>query len=291
VCHFTRGIADSIEYHAVIDHMDSSTRPSVMTDAQQQQASDLLWTAWQQGERMASLPEAVRPLTRQDGYAVQARLEARSASALFGWKIAATSKAGQTHIAVGGPLAGRLLSERVRESGGEVPFGRNHMRVAEAEFAFRFGRDLLPRETPYSMDEVLAAVATLHPAIEIPDSRYDDFTIVGAPQLIADNACAHYFFAGPAAPDSWRSVDLAAHAVLGTVAGKLQREGRGSNVLGDPRIALTWLVNELSSIGVPLRAGQLVTTGTCLVPLEIAPGDRVTADFGPLGSIEARIGE
>ena len=41
------------------------------------------------------------------------------------------------------------------------------------------------------MDEVLAAVATLHPAIEVPDSRFDDFTIVGAPQLIADNACAH----------------------------------------------------------------------------------------------------
>lgn len=240
---------------------------------------------------MAALPESVRPLTRQDGYAIQAALEARSASPLFGWKIAATSKAGQTHIAVGGPLAGRLLAERVRESGGEIPFGHNHMRVAEAEFAFRFGRDVAPRDTPYTTAEVLDAVASLHPAIEIPDSRYDDFTLVGAPQLIADNACAHYFLHGAAAPETWRSLDLSAHPVVGTVAGKLRREGSGANVLGDPRIALTWLVNELSGLGVTLRAGQLVTTGTCVVPLEIAPGDRVTADFGPLGAVDARIGE
>ena len=75
------------------------------------------------------------------------------------------------------------------------------MRVAEAEFAFRMGVDLPPRPQPYSVDEVLAAVATLHPAIEVPDSRFDDFTIVGAPQLIADNACAHLFVLGPAATD------------------------------------------------------------------------------------------
>ncbi len=59
------------------------------------------------------------------------------------------------------------------------------------------------------LDEVLASVATLHPAIEIPDSRYVDFTAVGAAQLIADNACAHQFVLGPAASGSWRSMDLA----------------------------------------------------------------------------------
>jgi 2-keto-4-pentenoate hydratase len=198
--------------------------------------------------------------------------------------------AGQKHINVDGPLAGRLLKERAFTSGATVPFGANHMRVAEAEFAFRMGRDLTPQWGPFGVGEVVEAVASLHPAIEIPDSRYDDFTIVGAAQLIADDACAHYFVLGEASPPSWRDVDLAAHPVRGEVAGKLTRDGVGANVLGDPRIALTWLANELSSLGITLRAGQVVTTGTCVVPLEIAPGDRVRMDFGALGHVDCRLG-
>jgi len=224
-------------------------------------------------------------------HGIQARVEQRSAVPLFGWKIAATSVAGQAHIGVDGPLAGRLLAERARPSGADVRFGANYMKVAEAEFAFRMGQDLPPRATPYSIEEVLAAVATLHPAIEVPDSRYDDFVIVGAPQLIADNACAHDFVLGPAAPGTWRSINLSAHRVVGSVAGQLEREGVGVNVLGDPREALTWLVNELSQLNVPVRAGQVVTTGTCLVPLPIAPGDHVRCDFGALGVVDVSFGE
>jgi 2-keto-4-pentenoate hydratase len=260
-----------------------------MTDHQLQAASDMLWDHWQRGRRMAALPEAIRPLTRKAGYAIQARLEGRTAFPIFGWKIAATSRAGQKHIGVDGPLAGRLLRERARESGDEVPFGANHMRVAEAEFAFRMALDLPPRATPYLMEEVLAAVDTFHPAIEVPDSRYDDFAQVGAPQLIADNACAHYFVIGPAARADWRTLDLSQHAVGGRVHGKLHHDGIGANVLGDPCQALTWLANELSQLNQTLRASQVVITGTCLVPLPIEPGDHVAMDFGILGTVEARL--
>jgi 2-keto-4-pentenoate hydratase len=262
-----------------------------MNGPAQQQAADLLWRHWTGGTRLDQLPSAVRPSSRAEGYAVQALLESRSREALFGWKVAATSKAGQAHIAVDGPLAGRLLRERAFDSGATVPFGANHMRVAEAEFAFRMARDLPPRPAAYSVDEVLAAVATLHPAIELPDSRFNDFTTVGAAQLIADNACAHYFVLGPPATAEWRAVDLAAHVVTGEVVGGIRREGLGANVLGDPRVALAWLVNELSGLGLVLRAGTVVTTGTCLVPLGIGPGDRLAMDFGVLGRVEARLGD
>jgi 2-keto-4-pentenoate hydratase len=258
-------------------------------DARWARASELLWECWNEGRRLPELPAALRPQTRHDGYAIQALLERRSAPPLFGWKIAATSTAGQAHINVDGPLAGRLLRERAFDTGAVLPFGANHMRVAEAEFAFRMGRDLPPRWDPYGVDEVLGAVASLHPAIEIPDSRYDDFTVVGAPQLIADNACAHLFVLGPAAPGDWRDVDLVDHRVLGAVVGAEAREGQGANVLGDPRVALAWLVNELSGLGVILREGQVVTTGTCLIPLPIAPGARVVMDFGRFGIVSAML--
>ena len=124
--------------------------------------------------------------------------------------------------------------------------------------------------------------------IELPDSRFDDFATVGASLLIADNACAHEFVLGPATSAPWRELDLVRHRVVGMVAGKIEREGTGEAVLGDPRMALTWLVNELSGLGIPLAAGQVVTTGTCLAPMAIGAGDRVSADFGALGKVHVR---
>ncbi len=252
------------------------------------QAADLIWGLWRGGGQMAALPPELRPATRGEGYAIQAQLQTHSAAALFGWKIAATSKAGQQHIGVDGPLAGRLLAEGLGQDGGELAFGANHMRVAEPEFAFRMARDLPPRKTSYKMEEVLAAVGTLHPAIEVPDSRFEAFAKVGAAQLIADNACAHQFILGPASTADWRAIDLSEHTVLAEIPGKLSHEGVGSNVLGDPRVALTWLVNQISGQGLTLKSNEVVTTGTCATPLPIHPGDRVVADFGVLGRVSVR---
>src|SRR6202020_1426508 len=97
------------------------------------------------------------------------------------------SEAGQKHINVEGPMAGRVLPETVIADGGAASMAGNEMRVGEPEFAFRMARDLPPRPSPYAVPEVLEAVATLHPAIEIPDSRFSDFVTAGSAQIIADN--------------------------------------------------------------------------------------------------------
>jgi 2-keto-4-pentenoate hydratase len=260
-----------------------------------QEAAQMIWEHWQRGRVMASLPVSLRPLTREEGYAVQATLETRTRSDLYGWKIAATSAAGQQHIRVDGPLAGRLLQEQVRPASSSVSLGSNRMRVAECEFAFKMGRTLAPRAKPFSQAEVMDSVASLHPAIEIPDSRFDPFEAVGASQLIADNACAHMFALGPAATCNWRVLDLAQHAVTAmlyrtdpSVEAPVAHHGTGANVLGDPRIALTWLVNELSSLGIELKKAMVVTTGTCITPIPVRAGDRVIASFGPIGEIEMK---
>jgi len=61
--------------------------------------------------------------------------------------------------------------------------------------------------------------------------------------------------------------------------------GHGKNVLGDPRAALAWLANELRGLGITLRAGEVVTTGTCHPPLPIQSGDMMDVDFGVLGKV------
>jgi 2-keto-4-pentenoate hydratase len=245
-------------------------------------ASRTITRHWRAGTKLAALEPSERPQTRKEGYAIQAELE--QSGKLFGWKIAATSAAGQKHINVAGPMAGRILADTVIADGGTAPMHGNEMRVAEPEFCFRMARDLPPRPSPYSVAEVLDAVATLHPAIEIPDSRFADFVSAGEAQLIADNACAHLFVLGAATNADWRARDLVEEKPVTTMRGQ-KFVGHGKNVLGDPRAALAWLANELRELGITLRAGEVVTTGTCYPPLPIASGDRVEADFGVLGKV------
>lgn len=259
-----------------------------MDSASISKAAQFVWATWHDNKRVENIPADCRPQSRAEGYKVQAEVARRSGQRLYGRKIAATSTEGQKHIGVDGPLAGRLLQNRAFDSGASVPLTHSLMKVAEAEFAFKMARDLSPRARPYSIEEVLDAVQSLHPAIEIPNSRYEDFVRVGAPQLIADNACADFFVLGPATHANWRTIDLAKHEVVARMDGKIAGQGIGANVLGDPRIALTWIANELSTIGETLATGQVVTTGTCLKPISIHPGNHMLADFGLFGKVEAR---
>lgn len=260
-----------------------------MNERRMNEAADLLWGAWSGGRRIPDLPADCRPASLDDGYAVQRAVAERSGSGAIGWKLAATSKAGQAHIGVDAPLAGRLLESKAYRDGDRIPAGNLHMAVAEAEFAFRLGRDFPAAGAARSVGEVMDAVDALHVAIEIPDSRFDDFASAGAPQLVADLACAEFFVLGPAAPDAWRAVDLASHPVAFWVNGTETSTGSGANVLGDPRIALAWIANDRAARGEPLLAGEVVTTGTCVMPASVGPGDELEADFGPLGTVGARL--
>ncbi len=261
-----------------------------MMDANQaRQAAMAIWQNRQNGTLRMALPGRLTPRTRTEGYLIQDQYKALAECRTVGWKIAATSDAGQAHIGIDGPIAGRLLSRFVFEDGAELAFGSNQMAVAEAEFAFRMGTSLTPRVAPYTHDDVMAAVAGLHTAIEIPNSRFRGFETVGAPLLIADNACAQDFVLGSDMPAAWRGANLADHRVtLGNATGVVH-EGAGANVLTDPRTALVWIANELSRTGRCLYAGDIVSTGTCTVPLPITPGDTVTADFGVLGRVSVSL--
>lgn len=206
----------------------------------------------------------------------------------IGYKIACTNVTAQRQLNVDAPFAGRLLSafffDSFLESPARVEAGQFFMRVVEAEFAFEMAHDLPPTGTPRSRQEIAAAVKGVIPGVEIVDSRFDDWLTIGAPSLIADNACNAAWVKGPLLMD-WRGIDLAAQPVRVTVNGKLLREGSGSNVLGHPLQALEWLVDSLSARGLGLKAGQYITTGVTTEVYMAERGDRITADFGPVGSV------
>ncbi len=250
-------------------------------------AAQRLAHSWSAGNHIDALPAECRPTSRAEGYAVQSLWSGVLGQAVAGWKIAATSVAGQQHIAVSGPIAGPVFAHRVREDGAQISLQANRMRVAECEIVFRFGRTLAPRAERYERDEVLAAVASLHPGIEVPDSRFLQFERAGEAQLIADCACTNDMLVGaPVAPDA-RVRELPALQVQAVVSDGRRPQGIGRNVLGDPVEALVWLVNELGAAGRTIEGGQFVTTGACVAPIPVVPGQQVEADFGWIGRIRA----
>lgn len=252
-------------------------------------ASELLAQARINHKRLSELPAAIRPKNPGEAYAVQDglidRWLAHYGGTVIGYKIACTNVTAQRQLSVDAPFAGRLLSAFFFESPARVDASKFFMRVVEAEFAFEMARDLPPTTSLRSRQEIADAVKGVLPGIEIVDSRFDDWTTIGAPSLIADNACNAAWVKGRLMTD-WQKVDLAAQAVRVTVNGKLQREGTGGNVLGHPLNALEWLVHNLSSRGLGLKAGQWVTTGVTTVVYMAEAGDKITADFGPVGSVE-----
>ncbi len=176
------------------------------------------------------------------------------------------------------------------ENGATVPLDGNIMLVAEAEFAFKFARTLAKRANPYTQATRCSPLSSRFTRrSRCPTPATTTSCASGAPQLIADTACACWFVLGPATPADWRSRDLVTHAVTAYRNGEHAATGSGANVLGDPHVALTWLVNELRTYGDGIAAGQFVTTGTCVIPVPIKPGDRVRADFGELGTVDVNL--
>jgi 2-keto-4-pentenoate hydratase len=257
-----------------------------MTPAEAMGAARLLAGCWRQGEHVDALPDACRPRSRADGYAIQEQWEEEVGDRIAGWKIAATSEAGQKHIAVSGPIAGPIFAHRVRRDGAQVSLANVGMRVAECEVVFTMSKRLPPRGLPYTRDEVVAAIDSVHPGIEVPDSRFVHFERVGEAQLIADCACMNEMAVGaPRAPSRAQIDALPQLEVRATLGSGAVHPGVGRNALGDPVAALGWLVNELSAYGHTLEVGQFVTTGACVPPIPVTPGERVAVDFGWLGRL------
>ncbi len=252
-------------------------------------AAEIIRHCWSREDVVDYVKADLWPDTAEEGYAVQAAVAGLRREEVAGWKIAATAIAGRQHINVDRPLAGRLYRSICYEDGVSLPFGRNRMAVAEAEFVFTLGSDLPPKTSPYTMPEVAACIESLHPGLEFPDSRFRDFTLPGTAGLIADNACAARFVLGDATRTDFDPYALGDHETALYVNEEQVTGGHGRDALDGPLNAMVWIANTLSDLGVGLVAGQFVTTGVTGLPWPIKPGDTVRAELGDFGSVSATL--
>ena len=243
------------------------------------------WESWNNQVARKNIEKSYVPDNRKEAYNIQECYEIKSKEKLFGWKIAATSKEGQLHIGVNSPIAGRLIRERLFGSNQIISLNNKRMKLVEAEFAFKLLNDFYPKESDYKEQEILENVECAYPAIEIPDSRILNYDKVGENLLIADNACAGEYVIGEEPVKSFKHIDFKSFEVNCYKNNRLFSRGLGSNILGSPIIALTWLINELNFYKIKLLGGQVILTGTCIKPFSVEPGDEVLMDFHELGKV------
>ena len=250
--------------------------------------ANIIWNHWQNGTLIDDIKtiEKISPKNKTDAYEVQKQFSKFSKKGIFGWKIAASNKAGQEHIGALSPLAGVLLEEKKNTYNENINLLPNQMLVAEVEFIFKMKHDLDFNKSNYSEQDTLLIIDSLNAGIELPDSRFLNFTKVGEANLIADNACAHQFILGPKLSDDWKNKNLKDQKVSISVNDEISEYGLGENVLGSPILALNWLLNELLEFKIPLKQGHFVSTGTVTKPIPIKKGDIVKADYSDLGNFQ-----
>jgi 2-keto-4-pentenoate hydratase len=164
----------------------------------------------------------------------------------------------------------------------------HRFRGLEAEVAFLLGHDLPARETPYTYDEVYAAVASCHPALEVLESGLVDPTDATLRMSKDGDLQMHGgFIFGPAYAD-WKSVDFSQEHVVLSVDGVVRVEATGSNTSGNLLRLLPWLANEGSARTGGLFAGQWITTGSWTGYTLAMAGSRVDVRFSTIGDVGLR---
>jgi 2-keto-4-pentenoate hydratase len=220
-----------------------------------------------------------------EAYAVQTELAKLPGNAVRGWKVTALTPEQQRGFDSTRPVAGALFAEHFHRAPATLTLSKFIATVIECEISFRLARDLPQRSAPYTDAEIADAIDAVLPCYEFPDNRVP----ADAVDLLklADDMGNGAFVAGEPVTD-WRKIDLSRIDIVLTLDGLEITRGPAARILGNPLKAVTALANAQPLPAGGLKAGQIVTTGTCTMPLPLKRGDYV-ADFGVLRTVKLRV--
>ncbi|WP_421842235.1 2-oxo-3-hexenedioate decarboxylase [Marinobacter algicola] len=226
-------------------------------------------------------------MTFEDAYDVQweirRRKEARG-NKIVGMKMGLTSRAKMEQMGVDTPVYGFLADYFAQPESSEIDTKQLVHPKVEAEIAFVTKAPL--RGPGCHVGAVLAAIDFVLPAVEIIDSRYENFRF-DLVSVVADNASSSRFVTGGCMADP-RDVDLANCGVVLEKNGTVVEVGAGAAVLGHPATSIAMLANMLAERGEEIPAGSLILSGAITAAVLIEPGDNVTMRAQGLGSLSMR---
>jgi 2-keto-4-pentenoate hydratase len=222
-------------------------------------------------------------LSLDDAYRIQLALIGRSGARRVGWKVGLTSHAIQQQFRVHEPVFGCLLEDGKLGSGHVFRGAELIAPGFENELCIVVGRDLAPGAT---REDVAAAVARVHPAFEIIETRGDLTRQLAL--ALADNAQQKGFVLGPAVERA-ALPELDRVTVAVSINGSEVASADGSAVLGHPYNSIVWLAEKLAQFGEKVRAGDCIMSGSFTRQFPLSPGDRIEAAFAGIGTVTASV--
>ncbi len=226
------------------------------------------------------IPTGPSPADAAQAYRVQALVMAELGE-IGGWKVGAAGPNGPISCA---PLPARWLFEATARLDAAV----FTQREVESEICFRLAADLPSRGTSYTQGDVLAAVASCHPGIEVLQSRYAQPDSAGPLALLADFIQTGAFVVG-APIEGWRELDFDRLQVCQTVGDGPERRATGNPAGGMARL-MAWLANEGAAWAGGLRAGQVVTCGSWTGRTRVAAPGLATTLFDGAAPVSVAFG-
>lgn len=224
-------------------------------------------------------------LSLPDAYAIQRASIARRlerGERRVGVKMGFTSRAKMVQMGLSDVIWGRLTDAMQLEEGSNVPRSRFvHPRV-EPELAFLLKKPLAGNVTGA---QALAAVEAISPALEVIDSRYQNFKFT-LPEVVADNASSSGFVVG-----GWHSpaTDFSNLGLIMSIDGRAVQVGSTAALLGDPLRSLVAAARVSAAAGEPLEAGWIVLAGGATPAEWIRPGQHIAMRMHGLGSVGFRL--
>ena len=220
-------------------------------------------------------------LALRDAYDIQrALIDHRLArgAALVGVKMGFTSEAKMIQMGLKDQIWGRLTSDMVVANGGILDRARFiHPRV-EPEVAVRLKA---PLTGEVSREEAFATIDAVAPALEIIDSRYENFRFALG-DVVADNASSSAFVVGDWLP---ADTDVADVPMVMSVGGAVAETGSSAAILGDPIRSLVAAARLAGAAGLTLQPGWTVMLGGATAAAAIGSAQTVSLDAGHLGLV------
>jgi 2-oxo-hept-3-ene-1,7-dioate hydratase len=255
----------------------------MLTEAERRAAAGALIEAERTRTPVAQFSKTYPQMQIEDAYRVQdlwAEARIAQGARVVGHKIGLTSRAMQMASKMTEPDYGRILDDALYNDGAQIPAERFIKPRLEVELAFVMGENLAGTGT--RVHDVLRATEYVTPALEIIDYRTEVPRAIV--DTIADNAAFGAIVLGGR---TVRPMDVDLRWIGATLSknGVIEESGVSAAVMGHPAAGIAWLVDKLAAVGAGLKKGDIVLGGSFTRPVDIAAGDVIHADYGPLGAI------
>ncbi|GAB2741826.1 fumarylacetoacetate hydrolase family protein [Salinifilum aidingensis] len=201
---------------------------------------------------------------------------------LVGYKLGNIAKVMQDAFGLDQPDYGFLLATTLAHEGTPVDRARFIAPFVELEPAFILGRHLRGPNT--TVADVIGAIEYTVPAIEIIDSRVQDWAI-DLPDTLADNGSTGAVIFG-GSPRRISEVDLGGTRGALEFNGRRVMAGNTKNILGNPLAATAWLCNRLATYDIGFSPGEVVLPGSCLEAVPMNQSGRWSGSFENWGTVE-----